>query len=114
MREFLLRSVEGESKMLKNLSFLTETDVHTQDEVWCLAGPEHSINPFGKLIKQRGTINKKTGKPVSHRKYFHGFFVNLICTEKFYNRNKEELDKYILSEDENATGIHRDNQPQWY
>ena len=56
MREFLLRSVEGESKMLKNLSFLTETDVHTQDEVWCLAGPEHSINPFGKLIKQRGTI----------------------------------------------------------
>ena len=77
MREFLLRSFQGENIMLKDLSCLHDIDVNTQVEKWCFAGPEHSINPFGKLVKspQIQHINKKNGKAITvqHKKYIMVF-----------------------------------------
>ena len=67
MKEFILRCLDGENTILQDLSCLHDIDVNTQDEKWCFAGPEYSINPFGKLVKspQIQQINKKNGKNVT-------------------------------------------------
>ena len=50
MKEFILRCLDGENTILQDLSCLHDIDVNTRKVKWCLAGPEHGINPFGKLI----------------------------------------------------------------
>ena len=119
MREFLLRSFKGENIMLKDLSCLHDIDVNTQDEKWCFAGLEYGINPFGKLVKQaqKQIINKKNGKAITiqHKKYHHGFYMNLTCSEKFYNDNKDMLDKYILTEErKKELNINPEIIPAWF
>lgn len=119
MEEHLLRGLKGEKEMLEELSCLTETDVMNRNERWCIAGPKHSVNPFGKLIKenQEQKVLKKTGKVVitKHRKYYHGFFVQLTCSDKFYENNKNQLDKYILtSENKKELNINPNNLPSWF
>ena len=102
MEEHLLRGLRGEKEMIEKLSCLTELDAMSRQPRWCMAGPKYSINPFGKLVKesQEQKVLKKTGEVVitKHRKYHHGFFVRLTCSDKFYEKNKKQLDKYILTE----------------
>ena len=64
MNNYLLRSIKGEKDLLENIPCLSEIDVNTQDKVWCFAGLEHGLNPFGKLPirNQTQTINKKMVK----------------------------------------------------
>ncbi len=119
MNNYLLRSTKGEKDMLENIPCLSEIDVNTQDKIWCFASLEHSLNPFGKIpIKnQVQTVNKKNGKVFiyQHRKYCHGFFVSLNCSEEFYNRNKNDLEKYIISEErQKEMNINQDNIPSWF
>ena len=118
MKEFILRCLDGENTILQDQSCLHDIDVNTRKVKWCLAGPEHGINPFGKLIKQpqKQNINKKTGKIFiqQHKKYHHGFFMNLTCSENFYNNNKSELDKYILTEEaQKDLNINLELVPTW-
>ena len=107
-KEFLLRGLRGELEMMKYLPFMTETDVITKKLRWCIANEEYDINPFGKLIKIPARFHAR-GHIIAHKKYYHGFFMNLKCTEEFYNKYKPSLDKYICTEDH----INRDFQPGW-
>tara|TARA_B100001750_G_C15376543_1_gene530132 strand:- start:354 stop:686 length:333 start_codon:yes stop_codon:yes gene_type:complete len=107
-KEFLLRGLKGENDMLLYLPFMTEKDVDTKEERWCIAAEEYDINPFGKLIKSPARFHAR-GHIIEHKKYYHGFFMNLKCTEEFYNKYKNNLDKYICTEDH----INRDYQPSW-
>ena len=72
------------------------------------AAAEYDLNPFGKLIKAPARYHAR-GHIIEHKKYYHGFFANLRCTEEFYNKYKVVLDKYIVTEDH----INRDSQPSW-
>lgn len=107
-REFLLRSTRGELDLMTYLPFLTEQDVATKKARWCIAAAEYDLNPFGKLIKAPARYHAR-GHIIEHKKYYHGFFANLRCTEEFYNKYKVVLDKYIVTEDH----INRDSQPSW-
>lgn len=106
---FLLRNSRGEADMMIYLPFLTEKDLQTKKQRWCIATPEYDLNPFGKLVKSPAKYHSK-GKVLEHRKYYHGFFANLSCTEEFYNKYKNNLDKYIVVEEH----INRDSQPTWF
>lgn len=107
-KEFLLRSTKGEIDMLTYLPFMTELDVDTKKPRWTIAAKEFDVNPFGKLIKTPARFHAR-GHIIEHKKYYHGFFMNLKCTEEFYNKYKNNLDKYIVTEDH----INRDHQPAW-
>jgi len=119
MEDHLLRGLKGEKDMIEKLSCLTEQDVKTKQERWCMAGPKHSVNPFGKLVKenQEQKVLKKSGKIIitKHRKYHHGFFVRLTCSNEFYENNKKQLDKYILtSKNQKELNINPNNLPAWF
>jgi len=119
MINFLLQTMRNEKEILQDLSFFFEKDVNTGEEKWCLAGPEYSINPFGKLVKspQIQQINKKNGKVsiIQHKKYHYGFFINLNCSKEFYNHNKDMLDKYILTEErKKELNINPETIPAWF
>jgi hypothetical protein len=107
-KEFLLRSTRGELDLMTYLPFLTEVDVETKKPRWCIATVEYDLNPFGKLIKTPARYHAR-GYTIDHKKYYHGFFVNLRCTEEFYNKYKNNLDQYIVTEEH----ISRDSQPSW-
>lgn len=107
-KEFLLRGLKGENDMMVYLPFLTETDVETKKPRWCVAAENYDINPFGKLIKSPARFHAR-GHIIEHKKYYHGFFMNLKCTEEFYNKYKNNLEQYIVTEEH----INRDYQPAW-
>ena len=107
-KEFLLRGLKGENDMMVYLPFLTETDVETKKPRWCVAAENYDINPFGKLIKSPARFHAR-GHIIEHKKYYHGFFMNLKCTEEFDNKYKNNLEQYIVTEEH----INRDYQPAW-
>ena len=107
-KEFLLRGLKGENDMMIYLPFLTETDVETKKPRWCVAAESYDVNPFGKLIKSPARFHAR-GHIIEHKKYYHGFFMNLKCTEEFYNKYKNNLEQYIVTEEH----INRDYQPAW-
>ena len=107
-KEFLLRGLKGELEMMKYLPFMTETDVITKKPRWCIADEEYDVHPFGKLIRTPAKYHTK-GYILEHKKYYHGFFMNLKCTEGFYNQYSHILDKYICTENH----INREFQPSW-
>ncbi len=96
-KDFLMMSTAGESVMMDDLSFLVELDVYTNERRWCIASQDHCFTPFGKLVKLKGRKHS-SGRIIDHQKNYHGFFGNLRCTEDFYNKYKEVLDKYITEE----------------
>ena len=105
---------EGEREMMETLYFCTmrQVDNNKNDgtqNVWQPATHDYNINPFGKLLDAPAEYNE-TGVVVKHKTYFHGFFANIRCTEAFYDKWKDELDKYITY-DEN---IKREHQPKWF
>ena len=102
-------STRGETDLMMYLPFLTEIIVGTlDDKQWCMATSEFGLNPFGKLLKSPATYHAK-GHIIEHKKYYHGFFANLNCTEDFYNKYKKNIDKYSVKENQ----IIRDFQPTW-
>lgn len=108
-KEFLLRSTKGEIDMLTYLPFMTEVDVDTKKTGWTIAAKEYDVNPFGKLVKTPARFHAR-GHIIEHKKYYHGFFMNLKCTEDFYNKYKNNLDQYIVTEEH----INREHQPAWF
>ena len=108
-KDILLTSTRGENDLMKFLPFLTDVVMGTfDDRQWCVATPEYGFNPFGKLLKSPATYHAK-GHILEHKKYYHGFFASLNCTEDFYNKHKKNLDKYTVE----AEQVIRDFQPTW-
>ena len=95
--------------MLTYLPFMTEMDVDTKKTGWTIAAKEYDVNPFGKLVKTPARFHAR-GHIIEHKKYYHGFFMNLKCTEDFYNKYKNNLDQYIVTEEH----INREHQPAWF
>tara|TARA_B100000029_G_scaffold129504_1_gene122991 strand:- start:1676 stop:2005 length:330 start_codon:yes stop_codon:yes gene_type:complete len=98
-KEILLRSTLGEAHLIKCLPFLTVKDLETKKPVWCRATADYDLNPFGKLVKSQAKTNA-AGKIIAHKKHHHGFFVNLKCTEEFYEKNKGGLENFHAREDQ--------------
>ena len=92
-KEILLRSTLGEAHLIKCLPFLTEKNLETKKDEWYKATPDYDLNPFGKLVKSYAKKNA-SGKVIEHKKYHYGFFVNLKCTEDFYNKHKPGLTQF--------------------
>ena len=46
----------------------------------------------------------------NHPKYHHGFYINMNCTEEFYNKNKYAIDKVTVKEEWILTESH---PPKW-
>ena len=108
-KDFLLGCVNGEILMMEHLFFLTEKNIYTKKPQWCISTPEFDINPFGKLLREAASY-KPNGKILSHAKYFHGFYMNINCSEEFYNKYKPKMDQFIVLEPH----ILKDSQaPVW-
>ena len=108
-KEFLLRGLKGEFHMLDKLPFMTGKDVDTKKPRLEIASEDYDINPFGKLVREPAKYHAR-GHILEHKKYYHGFFMNLKCTEEFYDKHKEEIEPFICDED----WISRDHQPVWF
>ena len=107
---FLLGSVNGEQIMMTHLFALTEKNIHTKKPQWRISCPEFDLHPFGKLLREAATYHPKTGKVKTHAKYHHGFYMNINCTEEFYNKYKPKMDEFIVLEPH----ILKDSQaPVW-
>ena len=105
-KDFLLGCVNGEILMMEHLFLLTEKNIYTKKPQWCISTPEFDINPFGKLLKQPASYGAD-GKVKIHAKHYHGYYMNLNCTEEFYERYKPKFDEFIIVEEH----ILRDSQP---
>ena len=70
------------------------------------------------LVEQKSLLAKLMAAEnitVQHKKYHHGFYMNLTCSEKFYNDNKDMLDKYILTEKrQKELNINPEIIPAWF
>lgn len=107
-KEYLLMASRGENEMMTNLPFLVEKDASTGKDRWTTASHNHSLDTFAKLVKIPASLNKRD-QVVTHKKHYHGFFASLKCTEDYYYKYQEQLDKYINEE----KYINRDSQPNW-
>ena len=105
-QDFLLGCINGEMLMMEHLFMLTEKNIKTRLPQWCMSTSEYDINPFGKLLKQPATFGAN-GKVKIHAKYYHGYYMNMNCTEEFYNKYKQKFDEFIIVEEH----ILRDSQP---
>lgn len=95
-KDFLLMATRGEKDMKQNLPFMTEKDFEG-NVCWTISSHDHEIDAFGKLVNEPAVVRK--GRTIQHRKYYHGFFASLRCTEDYYSKYKEHLDKYINEEE---------------
>ena len=98
-QEFLLGCVNGEILMMEHLFMLTEKNIYTKKPQWCISCPEFDVHPFGKLLKEAAKYHLKSGKVKTHAKYHHGFYMNVNCTEEFYNKYKTKFDEFSIKED---------------
>ena len=108
-KEFLLRSIHGETDLMEKLSICTNTNRYTGKRQWISSSIDYSINPFGKLVRTPA-VKTTQGKIMEHRRNFHGFFANIKCTEEFYKKNKTTLDLFIVTDEQK---IDRTYQPTW-
>ena len=109
-KDVLLMTQNGEQDMIRELSFLTQTDLYTKKRIWQVGTNEYTLNPFGKL-KKKLAKHLPNGQVRSHASYYHGFFATLLCTEEFYNKYSEVLKKYDVSDE---THYNRQHMPQWF
>ena len=105
-QEFLLGCVNGEILMMEHLFMLTEKNIYTRKPQWCISTPDFDINPFGKLLKSQASY-LANGKVKTHAKHYHGFFMNMNCTDEFYEKYKPKFDEFIITEEH----ILRDSKP---
>lgn len=97
-KEFLLGCVNGEILMMEHLFMLTEKNIYSRKPQWCISTPDFDIHPFGKLLRDPATFHKN-GKIKTHARYHHGFYMNINCTEEFYEKYKPKLDEFIITEE---------------
>jgi len=105
-QEFLLGCVNGEILMMEHLFMLTEKNIYTRKPQWCISTPDFDINPFGKLLKSPASY-LSNGKIKTHAKHYHGFYMNMNCTDEFYEKYKPKFDEFIITEEH----ILRDSKP---
>jgi hypothetical protein len=98
-KEFLLGCTHGEPYMMEHMFMLTEKNIYTKKPQWCISCPEFDVHPFGKLLKEAAKYHLKSGKVKTHAKYHHGFYMNVNCTEEFYNKYKTKFDEFSIKED---------------
>ena len=105
----LLLGLKGEKDMMANVPCLTMLDVDTGETRWCLAGMEHSMNPFGKLVSKPARV-LPNGRIFEHKRHYHGWFASLVCTKEFYESHKEQLLPYDVTDEKH---FKTDHLPQW-
>lgn len=108
-KELLLGHFSGEDKLKSILKCVAEENVFTKKTQWRTSTPEYDINPFGKLLRTP-VVYHTNGKIKNHPKYHHGFYINMNCTEEFYNKNKYAIDKVTVKEEWILTESH---PPKW-
>ena len=110
MKDLLLMSQKGEQEMMRDLSFLTQRDLYTDEDIWQVGTKDYTMNPFGKLRKKIAR-HLPNGKVRSHNSYYHGFFISLLCTEEFYDQHSEILKIYDVTDEEHYNKQH---MPKWF
>ena len=109
MQDVLLMTQKGEKEMMKDLPFLTMTEIGTGETIWQLASPDYNINPFGKLVRTPAKY-LGNGAVMHHAKYYHGFFVSLRCSEEFYKSKEWFMRNYNVTDEKHYS---RDHMPKW-